>query len=161
MPAFGRGALIVGGRGGSGVVLSHENGKWTGPAFYDFGAISLGPQVGASGGAVAFLLKDKTAVDKFKGDNKVSLNAGAGFTIVNYSANGQTSWGKGDIIMWSDTSGAYVGATVSATDINFDDEKNAAYYSKNATADAILERQGHQPQGHASYPGDAVDRVTP
>jgi SH3 domain-containing YSC84-like protein 1 len=138
VPEFGRGALVVGGRGGAGVVLAHVNGEWTDPAFYDFGTISIGPQVGASGGQVAFLLMSQGAVDQFKSGNKVSLNAGAGFTIVTYSANAQASWGKGDIIFWSDTAGAYAGVTVSATDINWVDKDNKAFYGKKVDPSAVL-----------------------
>ena len=111
---------------------------WSDPAFYDFGAISIGAQAGGSGGAVVFLLMDQSAVDAFKSGNKISLNAGAGLSIVNYSANGQASWGKGDIILWSDTAGAYAGATVSVTDVNWADGNNRAYYGKKTDMSAIL-----------------------
>ena len=66
VPDFGRGALIVGGRGGAGVVLAQNNGRWSNPAFYDFGAISFGAQAGGSGGPVAFLLMSQQAIDAFK-----------------------------------------------------------------------------------------------
>lgn len=79
------------------------------------------------GGRVAFLLMDKSAIDACKSGNKIALNAGAGLSIVIYSANAQVSWGKGDIIMRSDTAGAYAGATVSVTDINRDDDTSKAY----------------------------------
>lgn len=138
VPEFGRGAFIVGGRGGAGLVVVNQNGVWSNPAFYDFGAISLGAQAGGSGGSVAFLLMDQSAVDAFKSGNKISLNAGAGLSIVTYSANSQASWGKGDIIMWSNTSGAYAGATVSVSDINWDDGNNRAYYGRKTDMSAIL-----------------------
>jgi len=138
VPNFGRGALLVGGRGGSGVVLAHVSGKWTDPVFFDFGSISFGAQAGASGGPVAFLLMSNQAVDKFKSSNKVSLNAGAGFTIVNFSKNAQASWGKGDIVFWSNTKGAYAGATVSVTDINYADGNNKAYYGKQIDPSKVL-----------------------
>jgi lipid-binding SYLF domain-containing protein len=89
VPDFGRGAFIIGGRGGAGLVLSHQNGKWSNPAFYDIGGVSLGAQVGGPGGPIAFLLMDQSAVDAFKSGNKFSLNAGAGLSIVTYSANKQ------------------------------------------------------------------------
>lgn len=138
VPNFGRGALLVGGRGGSGVVLAHVNGKWTDPVFFDFGSISFGAQAGVSGGPVAFLLMSNQAVDKFKSSNKVSLNAGAGFTIVNFSKNAQASWGKGDIVFWSNTKGAYAGATVSVSDINYADGNNKAYYGKQIDPSKVL-----------------------
>jgi len=138
VPEFGRGALIVGGRGGAGMVLAKNNGKWSDPAFYDFGGISFGPQVGGSGGKVAFLLMTDNAVDAFKSGNKISLNAGAGLTIVNFSHSSQASWGKGDIIMWTDNSGAYAGANVSVTDLNWADRNNQAYYGHKVQPDKIL-----------------------
>lgn len=138
VPEFGRGALIVGGRGGAGVVLANKNGKWTDPAFYDMGGISIGAQAGGSGGEVAFLLMSKGAVDAFKSGNKFSLNAGAGLSIVNYSANSQASWGKGDIILWSNTKGAYAGATISVTDVNWADGNNKAYYGRKVDPSKIL-----------------------
>ena len=138
VPEFGRGALIVGARGGAGVVLAKNDGKWSDPAFYDFGGISIGAQAGGSGGKVAFLLMTKKAVDAFKGGNQVSLNAGAGLTIVNFSHDSQASWGKSDIIMWSDNSGAYAGASVSISDLNFAQDNNQSYYGRKVQPDRIL-----------------------
>jgi lipid-binding SYLF domain-containing protein len=138
VPEFGRGALVVGARGGAGVVLVKNNGNWSDPAFYDFGAISVGAQAGGSGGKIAYLLMTDNAVNAFKSGNKISLNAGAGLTIVDFSHNSQASWGKGDIILWSDTSGAYAGATVSATDLNWADNNNQSYYGRKVQPDEIL-----------------------
>lgn len=139
VPEFGRGAAIVGARGGAGLVVVRQNSGWSHPAFYNFGAISLGAQAGGSGGSVVFLLMNQSAVDTFKSDNKFSLNTEAGFTIGNYSSNAQASWGKGDIIMWSDTAGAYIGATISVTDINWDDDNNQTYYGENVDMSKILQ----------------------
>ncbi len=145
VPEFGRGALVVGGRGGAGVVLAKNNGKWSDPAFYDFGAISVGPQAGGGGGKIAFLLMTDNAVDAFKSGNRISLNAEAGLTIVNFSHNSQASWGKGDIIMWSDDSGLYAGASVSVTDLNWADNNNQAYYGHRVQPDQILAGQVNTP----------------
>ncbi len=145
MPEFGRGALVVGGRGGAGVVLAKNKGKWSDPAFYDFGAISVGPQAGGGGGKIAFLLMTDNAVDAFKSGNRISLNAEAGLTIVSFSHNSQASWGKGDIIMWSDDSGLYAGASVSVTDLNWADNNNQAYYGHRVQPDQILAGQVNTP----------------
>ncbi len=149
VPEFGRGALIVGGRGGAGVVLAKNNGKWSDPAFYDFGGISVGPQAGASGGKVAYLLMTDHAVNAFKSGNKISLNAGAGLTVVDFSHNGQASWGKGDIIMWTDNSGLYAGANVSATDLNWADNNNQSYYGRKVQPDQVLAGNVNTPDATA------------
>lgn len=154
VPEFGRGALVIGGRGGAGVVLAKHNGTWSDPAFYDFGAISFGLQAGGSGGQVAFLLMTKNAVDAFMSGNKVSLNAGARLTIVDFSHNGQASWGKGDIVMWSNTAGAYAGATISVTDVNWADNNNRAYYGRQVQPNQVL--AGEVPSPQASELKDAL-----
>ncbi|MGA7804959.1 YSC84-related protein [Bradyrhizobium sp.] len=138
VPEFGRGALVVGARGGAGLLTVHENGKWSDPAFYDLGGISVGPQVGGSGGAVVFVLMNQKAVDAFRRSDSFSLNAGAGISIANYSDNSQESWGKSDIVLWSDTAGAYIGATISVTDITSNREDDRNYYGKNVDLTNIL-----------------------
>ena len=138
MPEFGQGALVVGAHGGTELVTVQHNGTWSDPAFYDMGGISVGPQIGAAGGSIAFLLMSQGAVNAFKSGNDFSLNANAGLSVVNYSAGTQASWGKGDIIMWTDTSGAYIGATISVTDINWDNAYNQTYYRRDVDMTDIM-----------------------
>lgn len=142
IPEFGRGAFIVGGRGGAGVVLAKHDGRWSDPAFFGLGGVSIGAQAGGSGGSMAMLLMTNKAVNDFRGKSNFSLNAGAGLTVVNYSANSQASWGKGDIIVWSNTHGAYAGATVSASDVGASTGDNHAFYHRtSATPGRILDGQ--------------------
>lgn len=141
VPDFGRGGFIVGGRGGAGVMLARHNGHWTDPAFFNFGGVSIGAQAGGSGGAVAFILMTPNAVDAFRNGSQFSLNSGAGISIVNYSANAQASVGKGDIVFWSNTSGAYAGATVSVSDIGWASGNNQGYYGKNVSPTQLIDGQ--------------------
>ena len=59
VPTYGRAALGIGGQGGAGVLLIRQGPDWSDPAFYNIGGISIGAQVGAEGGAVAFVLKNE------------------------------------------------------------------------------------------------------
>jgi SH3 domain-containing YSC84-like protein 1 len=120
------------------MMLSHQDDTWAGPAFHNMGGISIGAQAGGSAGEIAFLLMSDNAVNQFKSKNSFSLNADAGLTIVNYSANKQASLGKGDIVVWSNTKGAYAGASVSVTDINWDEDSNRAYYNKQVKPTDVL-----------------------
>lgn len=138
VPDFGRAAAVVGVRGGTGMLITQDNGAWSSPAFYNMGGISVGAQLGASGGSIAFLLMDDKAVNQFMEQNSFSLNADAGLSIIDYSANAQASWGKGDIIMWSDTEGAFAGVEISATDIMWDGQANRAYYGKKVVPADVL-----------------------
>ena len=138
VPDYGRGAAVVGGSGGSGLLVVKHDGSWSDPVFYNLGSISVGAQAGVSAGQVAFLLMTDKAVNSFKGENNFSLNADAGLTIVNYSARGQASLGKGDIVFWSDTEGGYAGVSVSGSDITVDNDANQAYYARSSVEPAAV-----------------------
>ena len=59
-------------------------------------------------------------------------------TIVNYSERAHGEGKKGDIIVWSDTKGAFANASLSVTDVNFDAKETAAYYGQPTAATTIV-----------------------
>lgn len=138
VPTYGRGAWGIGVRAGEGVMLAQSDGKWSNPVFYNLGGFSIGLQGGAEAGSIAMLLMNEKAVNQFMTDNNFSLNASAGLTLVNYTGKAQAAVGKGDVIVWADTKGAYAGATVGATDIHRDESDTQAFYKRTATAREIL-----------------------
>jgi SH3 domain-containing YSC84-like protein 1 len=138
VPDFARGAAVAGVRGGSGVMLAHRDGQWSDPVFHDLGGISLGAQGGVSAGSIAMLLMSDYAVDSFTQDNNWSLNAEAGLSFIDWSANAQASAGKGDIILWSDTEGLFAGAQISVSDVSVDEEEMAAFYGRRVGPDQVV-----------------------
>lgn len=139
VPNYGRGAVGIGARGGEGVLLVKRGGQWSGPAFYNLGGISVGAQFGAEGGEIAMLLMSDKAVSAFKEENGFSMNADAKLTMVDYSAMAEASANKGDdAVLWSSTAGAFAGVALGVTDISWDEEENAAFYSKGATPQAFI-----------------------
>lgn len=146
IPHYGRGALGVGAEGGEGVVLVNNNGKWSNPGFYNFGGVSVGLQAGAEAGPVAMILMNEKAVSNFMQDNKFSLTADAGLTIVRYKARGEATAGRGDIIVWSDTRGALADVAIGVTDINFDDDENKAFYKAEVSPKDIVSGKARSSQ---------------
>lgn len=141
VPQYGRGGLGIGARGGEGVFLANNGGKWSNPVFYNIGGVSLGAQAGAEVGAIAMMLMNDKAVRNFTQERNFSLTADAGLTIVNYTAKTRSAAGKGDVVVWSDTAGAFANATVGVIDVNYDDDDNAAFYkSKIAAKDIVAGR---------------------
>lgn len=138
VPDFAKGGLVVGGWGGEGVLMLHQNGKWIGPAFYNMGAVSAGAEVGFEAGTVAYLLMSNDAVKEFQTDNTFALNATSDLTIVNYSAADQAAVGKGAVIVWASTSGIYGGLSGSVSNVTWDSEKNNGFYGKTVSADQIM-----------------------
>lgn len=139
IPNYGRGAFIAGGQGGEGVLLNAQGDTTHNPVFYNFGSVSVGAQAGGEMGEIVMLLMTDKAVNSFKQDNNFSLNAEAGLTIINWSAQAQGNIGAGDIVIWSNTEGAFAGGALSVSNIFVDDEANKAYYGKDVRVTDILD----------------------
>lgn len=139
LPHYGRGALGVGAQGGEGVLVARRGQDFGNPVFYNLGGISVGVQAGGSGGPVAYLLMTDEALRDFRSGKNFSLQADAAVTIADWSRRAQASGGKvQDIVVWTDTKGAYAGASVGVTDVTFDEDANRAYYGNEHVQPAQL-----------------------
>lgn len=139
VPRYGKAAAIIGGRGGEGVLVVREEGQWSNPAFFTFGGVTVGAQAGVASGSIAMLLMSEEAVEQFKSqESSFTLNADAGLTLANYSANAQIASGTEDIIFWSATRGLFAGAALGINDVRSDADQNHAYYSRPATLEEIF-----------------------
>lgn len=150
LPTYGRAALGIGGQGGAGVLLVRQGPDWGEPAFYNIGGISIGAQVGAEGGAVAFVLKNDKAVQRFTDKNNFSLSADAGITVINWAKIAQGSTGEGDVVAWSGTKGLFGNvATISVNDIRYNERMTSAYYGKTTTAMDVIDGKVKNPSSDA------------
>ena len=143
VPTYGRAALGIGASGGAGLLLvKRADGAWSDPAFYNIGGISAGAQVGAEGGAIAMVLNNEKAVNKFMQKNAFSLNAAAGLTLVNWSKIAQGSLGDGDVVAWTGTKGLYGNlVAVGVGDIRYNQKLTDAYYHQTVSAaDAVANK---------------------
>lgn len=143
VPNYARAAVGVGGSGGEGVLFVRENGDWTSenwgqPMFYNVGAISAGAQVGIEAGEIVMLLMTENAVDTFMQQNNFSLNADAGLTLFDFSERAQAAAGKGDIVIWSDTEGAFADLAINVENVFWEEDENDAYYGQQVKPDMVL-----------------------
>jgi len=140
VPAYKRAAVGVGAEGGTGLLLvRHDDGSWSQPVFYNTGGLSLGLQAGAEGGALAFVLNSRKAVDAFLKKNNVSLSASTGLTVINWNRMVERSVRGSDVVAWSDSKGLFGdAAAVELNGVRYSQSLNNAYYRRTLSASDII-----------------------
>jgi lipid-binding SYLF domain-containing protein len=140
IPGLIKGAFMVGGEHGTGVLLSHENGRWSDPVFVSISAGSFGWQIGGSSTDLILVFKGEKGVEGLlKG--KVTLGADASVAAgpVGRSAEAATDvMLKSGILSYSRSKGLFAGLSLEGAVLLIDNDADAAYYGKNISASEIL-----------------------
>ncbi len=139
VPEYGKAGFIIGGKGGAGVVTVRHGTNWTSPAFFNFGGLSAGLQIGGEGGSLIFLLMNQKAINAFRRDNKFALTANAGLSVVTYSTADQANLGRADVVLLTNTKGAYAGATIEASNVGVDGGRTREFYGQMINQNALLD----------------------
>lgn len=152
VPELLKGALFVGGEGGSGVLLARaDNGVWSYPAFFDMGAGSFGLQVGAQSSELMLIVMTGKGLSAIL-DNKVKLggdlSAAVGPIGEGVEASTTTNMGA-DVIAYSTNKGAFLGASVDGAVIWADHADNMAYYDNTAATPKNIVLNGQYANPHA------------
>ncbi len=137
VPQMLRGGFIIGGSGGSGVLLARDEktGKWSYPAFYTIGSVSLGFQIGADASELIFMIMTDKGLNamlstEFKLGGDIAVAAGP----VGGSAKVQIA----DVLAFGRSQGAYGGISVEGAVIAPRYEWNSSYYGRDVTPYGIL-----------------------
>lgn len=140
IPKLVKGGFIIGGEGGDGVLLAHNKGGWSSPAFYTMGSASFGFQIGLEQAQLVLFIMSDRALRGVE-SSEFKLGAGAGLTVVTVgaSAEGATSGNlSGDIIVWTSAKGAYGGLTLNGSVIKPREGWNNEFYGRTVTVNEIL-----------------------
>lgn len=130
VPSLLKGGFILGGSGGSGVLIARDEktGKWSQPGFYTIGSVTFGLQIGGEAAEVIMVVRTQNALEnlyttdfKLGGDTSVA----AGPVGVGAKANVVA-----DIVSFSKTKGAYAGVSLEGSVIKVKGKWNEAYYGK-------------------------------
>lgn len=139
-----RGGFIIGGSGGSGILVAQDqlSGTWSSPAFYTLGSVSFGFQAGADASEIILMIMTERGLQamlttEFKLGADVAVAAGP----VGGSAKAQTA----DILAFGRSQGAYGGVSLEGAIINPRDDWNRQYYGRSFTgiADILLKQTAH------------------
>ena len=136
VPEQVKGAFMIGGSGGSGVLLTHRPGKdWSYPAFYTMGSLSFGFQAGGEVSELVLLVMTNKGLNAFK---NTSVKLGADVSVAAGPVGAGAKAATADILAFSRQKGLYGGISVEGAVIGARNEWNEAYYGKALTPAQII-----------------------
>jgi len=134
-PGVLKGAFIIGGQGGKGVVVRKlQDGSWSAPAFLNLTGASIGPQIGGQKIDYILVVRNDSGLkglleDKFEVGGEVSVAAGPVGRAAAASTNPTLNAG---ILSYSRTQGLFAGVSLKGAIISQDKDMNTAIYQKSA-----------------------------
>src|SRR5262245_1422949 len=141
LPQMVRAAFIVGGSGGSGVLVARDEKtkQWRGPAFYTLGGASFGFQAGAAAAGVLILaMTERGVTERLSGPVEVGAEISVAAGHVGGGAAAATAGLSADLISYSMAKGLYGGFSVDGSVAGVREALNQAYYGKPASPTDIL-----------------------
>jgi lipid-binding SYLF domain-containing protein len=133
-PGVLKAAFVVGGREGKGVISRRTAAGWSAPAFFNLEGASFGAQIGANRTDYVLLIMNEKGLDKLLAD-KFELGGEAGVAAgpVGREASAATDAQlNAQILTYSRSKGAFIGASLKGTSISPDNNLNEAFYGLNA-----------------------------
>ena len=141
-PSTIKGAFLVGGRYGEGVVLyrNPDTKEWSPPAFFTVSGVSFGWQIGGQAIDLIFVIPTERG---FEGMLKNKLNVGTNTALVAGPIGRNAELGtditlKGGIFTYSRSKGLFAGIGLKGLSISPDKEANNSYYGGELTVRDIL-----------------------
>lgn len=141
IPSFLKAGFLLGGAGGSAVVLARDaSGIWSPPAFYTVSEASIGLQIGVQDAEVILaVMTDSGMQSIIQHELKLGVDASMAVGPIGAGVQGNTTTAAGaDIYAFARTGGVYGGATIQGGWLKPRQEWNEQYYGQGAMPQAIL-----------------------
>lgn len=153
VPSLLKGGFIVGGEGGSGVLLVRgRDGSWSNPSFVTMGAGSVGLQIGVQTAEVLMLIMTDKGLQSVMQD-EFKLGADASVAVGPIGAGveaGTTANLRADILSFSRTQGLFGGVSFEGSLIKPRHSWNERYYGRSVTVrDVLIDRKVSNPGAEA------------
>ena len=131
VPRVIKGALIIGGRGGKGVMaVRNPDGSWSNPVFVTLAGANIGFQWGVQSTDLVLVLMSRQSVEGIAG-GKVTLGADASVAAgpLGRSAAAATDPSlKAQVLAYARNEGVFAGVSLDGSVISVDDTSNASAY---------------------------------
>ncbi|MCC7273942.1 MAG: lipid-binding SYLF domain-containing protein [Alphaproteobacteria bacterium] len=153
IPSLVKGGFILGGEGGSGVLLVRgRDGSWSNPSFVTMGAGSIGLQIGVQTAEVLFMIMTDKGLQSVMAD-EFKVGADASIAVGPMGAGveaGTTANLRADIVSFSRTQGLFGGVSFEGSLIKPRGSWNERYYGRQVSVrDIVIERRVSNPGADA------------
>ena len=140
VPQMLRGGFIIGGSGGSGILCAQDfnSGKWSYPAFYTMGSVSLGLQIGADASEIILLVMTDRGLNAML---STEFKLGGDATVAAGPVGGTAKVQTADIIAFGRSQGIFGGVSIEGAVIAPRTSWNQQYYGSPVSPVDILIRQ--------------------
>jgi lipid-binding SYLF domain-containing protein len=153
IPGFKKGAFLVGGQYGQGVVSCRTGHGWSAPAFIQMTGASFGLQIGGQSTDLVLVATNKDGFqhllhDKVKLGGDVAVAAGP----VGRNSQAATSvLANAALLSYSRSKGVFAGIDLTGDVVNQNQDDTKAYYGKDISYETILTGGAPTPAGAAHF----------
>ena len=153
IPNMAKGAFLVGGEHGRGVVTCRAGHGWSASAFLSIGGGNFGFQAGAqSVDLVMLFMNDKGVQGLLSSKFELTGEASAAGGPVGRHASAGTDWKMNtEALSYSRTKGLFAGVAIDGAVIQQDNDSTVAFYGKKVSFQETLSGNVHAPASSNSF----------
>lgn len=153
VPGLKKGAFIVGGQYGQGVVTCRTGHGWSGPIFIRMAGGSWGLQIGGqSTDLVLVAVNDRGFQDLLKSKFKIGGDASAAAGPVGRSGQAATDWKlNAELLSYSRNKGLFAGIDLDGTVVSQNEDDTEIYYGSKQDGENVLKGDVAVPAGAVAF----------
>jgi len=154
VPSLIKGAFVIGGQYGQGVVTCRTGHGWSGPVFIRMAGGSFGFQIGGQSTQLILIAVNQRGMqDLLKSKFKIGAGASAAAGPVGRAGQAATDWKmNAELLSYSRNKGIFAGVSLDGTSVTQNTEDTELYYGQPHSFESIL-------KGHVAVPPGAVTFV--
>ncbi len=131
IPSVVKAGLIVGGRHGTGVLVSHHQNEWSPPVFVSVTGGSVGAQAGVETTDLVMVFNNQATLNKLITTNNFRVGVDASAAAGPAGSKAKASTSKADILTYRRTGGLFAGVSLTGAVLTIDKDPLMAYYNIN------------------------------
>jgi lipid-binding SYLF domain-containing protein len=136
IPNVWKAGFIVGGRRGTGVLLTHRGNQWSAPVFVSLTGGSVGFQAGVSQTDLVLIFQNQRSLDDLtRGDLKLGVDAAV--TAGSMGASGQVPTRRADIVTYARAAGLFAGVSLNGGVLNLNNNATRDFYNFGPTDETM------------------------